>query len=151
MKDTAFTFKIDKEGVWYHEGVEITHERTYCYLNSLLQCDNHGVYYIEAEGNKWYVEVEDTPFIIVGIKLVQDNMGFIIKLNDATEEFLNPESLIIGKDNIPYCRVKNGRFEARFNRPSYFTLAEHLKYDFTKDLFFLESGNKQYYLGKRDQ
>ena len=150
MSDKAFTFRIDKEGVWYHEGVEITHERIYYYLNSLLQCDDNGVYYIEAEGGKWYVEVEDTPFIVLRLKVAPDNRRLVISLNDGTEEVLNPETLTLRKDNIPYCRVKDGRFEARFNRPSYFSLANYLKHDPTTDSFFLESDNRQYYLSKRD-
>jgi hypothetical protein len=150
MTDRTYTFRIDKEGVWYHEGVEITHERTYYYLNTLLQSYKNYIYYIEAEGNKWYAEVEDTPFVVVVVKVNPDNKGLSIRLNDGTEEVLCPESLTIGKDNIPYCQVKGGRFEARFNRPSYYSLAQSLQYDPARDQFFLESDNKQNYLGKRE-
>jgi len=148
MGENVYTFKIDKEGNWYHEGVEITHELIYSYLYSLLQRDENGLYFIETEGNKWYVEVEDAPFIVIGLKQSPDNRGLIIRLNDGTEEPLSLDSLSIKKDNVPYCKVKGGKSEARFNRPSYFSLAQYIQYDPAQDIFFLEYGGLRHYLPK---
>jgi len=150
MGEGVPTFRIDKEGNWHHEGVEVTHEGVHLYLYSLLQRDEEGNYYLETEGQRWPVEVEDVPFVVVGLTEVTSDQGdkeLIIRLNDGTEERLEIESLLIKHDNVPYCRVKQGRFEARFNRNSYFTLAHYLQYDPDTDSFYLEYGGKRHYIG----
>ena len=49
----------------------------------------------------------------------------IILLNDFTEENLDMESLYFSK-NIPYCMVKDKRFEAKFSRAALFQLSEKI-------------------------
>ena len=47
----------------------------------------------------------------------------MILLNDFTEEVLDVASLYFSK-NIPYCLVKNKKFEAKFSRAALFQLSE---------------------------
>jgi len=52
---------------------------------------------------------------------------FYVILNDETREKLELDTLCISKENIPYIRVKNGEFEARFLRPAYYEFMKYLK------------------------
>ena len=49
--------------------------------------------------------------------------GFIVRLNDDTEEPLDASMLTVGAANVLYTRVKDGRHRARFLRPAYYQLA----------------------------
>jgi hypothetical protein len=114
---------IDKDGRWYHEGIEITHERLYLYLNECLTISEEEGYFLKSGDNIYKIEVEDTPFVVKKIRCEGEN--FILTLNDNKEENLDINTLEF-KNNIPYCKVKNGKFLARFLRNSYFQLAEHI-------------------------
>ena len=114
---------IDKDGRWYHEGIEITHERLYLYLNECLDIDGEGGYSLKTGGNIYRIEVEDAPFVVKKIRYEEEN--FILTLNGNKEESLDLNSLNI-RNNIPYCRVKNGRFIARFLRQSYLQLSKYI-------------------------
>jgi len=118
-------FFIDKRGNWFQDGIKIQHRLTYLYNNKLLSRDDKGRYYLDEGSGKLYIEVEDTPFMV---KMV-DKRGedFYVILNDETREKLELDTLCISKENIPYIRVKNGEFEARFLRPAYYEFMKYLK------------------------
>lgn len=145
-------FRIDREGNWHHQGVEVTHRGVYFYLYRLLQQEESGRFFIQNEEGKWYVEVEDAPFVVTQLERLPSSgkpgnpLQFTLTLNDGTQEPLDLSTLWIPQDNIPYCRVKGGRFQARFNRLSYFKLAEWVAYDEQRDAFYLpiEGGERHY-------
>ncbi|RJP58291.1 MAG: hypothetical protein C4549_04040, partial [Deltaproteobacteria bacterium] len=93
-----------------------------------------------------YLDVEDTPFVVkeVGFQDV-----FKIVLNDESEETLLLGTLWIGRDNVLYCKVKDKRFDARFNRPSYYELTKYIAYDEAKDEYFIPVDGIRYYLEQR--
>ena len=47
----------------------------------------------------------------------------LLNLNDSSSESLNIDTLIF-KDNIPYCSVKEGKYEAKFSRPALHQIAK---------------------------
>jgi uncharacterized protein len=71
------------------------------------------------------VEVEDAPYSIV--RLEPAGEGFTLTLNDLTREPLDPATLRLGAGDAPYCRVKGGRFEARFSRAAAWQLLQHME------------------------
>ena len=77
--------------------------------------------------------------------LSREKSFFKIFLNDETEEELNLESLSVGKDNVLYCAVKNGKFKARFLRPSYYRLTEHMLQE-GEDRFYIPLNGRKYYI-----
>jgi hypothetical protein len=117
-------FFIDKEGNWYQDGIPVLHRWTYLHNNKLLRRDEEGRYYVDEGSGRLYVQVEDTPFVVKMIDRRED--GFYIILNDETQEKLDFNDLWMGKENIPYTRVKNGMYEARFLRPAYYELTRHM-------------------------
>lgn len=132
---------IDKEGNWYQDGYPVVHRRTYLYNNKLLKRDEKGRYYINEGRGRVYVEVEDTPFVIKDISVNEEGQPVVI-LNDETTEIMDLSSLLV-KNNVPYIKVKDREFTARFNRPSYYRLAELIQKEGNK--YYIDvKGNRNY-------
>jgi len=116
--------RLDREGRWFHEDVEITHQLTLDLFNRSIRKCADGGYCLEV-GAEWArIEVEDTPYLVKRVDLKND--GAIIRLSDATEEPLDPATLRVGRENVLYCTVKGGEFPARFLRPAYYQLMQRL-------------------------
>jgi hypothetical protein len=96
-----------------------------------MELDARHGYLINWNGRRCYVDVEDTAFVVWGISShdrgSETDAHIILVLSDDSQEELKPETLFIGKGNVPYCKIKNGAFPARFNRAAYYQLAEHIK------------------------
>ena len=141
-KEINYRFLIDKRGNWFQDGIKIQHRLTYLYNNKLLKRDEEGNYYLDEGSGKLYIKVEDTPFVVKMIDKKGDD--FYIILNDETQEKLDLNTLSINNENIPYAKVKNTEFDARFTRPAY--------YEFMKDLireddnFYIMSNEKKHLL-----
>jgi hypothetical protein len=125
---------IDREGVWYFCGSEMKRKDIVQYLYKYLKRDLDGNYLIEIEDDRCNVRVEDTPFIIrrvaVGFSRNSRQLYIDLSLNDGSSEGLNLDApLRIAKANVMYCKVKKGEHEARFSRPAYYQLCEHIEYD----------------------
>jgi len=130
---------LDKEGRWFHEGVEITHPLTIELFSRSVVKDPSGGYRLQI-GREWAkIKVEDTPYMIKTVE-IQPNQVLIL-LNDKSVEKLEPDTLWIGKGNVLYCRVKNGEYPARFLRPAYYQQMQALKEKDNK--FYLEIGNQR--------
>ncbi len=126
------TFRIDRDGTWRHEGQEVTHPGVLrnLYANLRVEGDRH---YLELGAYRIPVEVANAPFVVIRAEplIPPDDMpdGFRIYLSDGTEELLQPETLWLGPTGVPYCRVKGGRFTARFSLAAWLQLAEFLRED----------------------
>ncbi len=137
---------IDKEGRWYHEGVEII-RRDYIqdfFRNMTLDAQGH--YVITWQGRRCYVDVADTAHVIWNVVFQagpgSGNDGFTLSVSDDSKEDLAPETLHVGKDHVLYCRIRNATFPARFSRAAYYTLAAHIE---EKDgVFYLPVNGKKY-------
>ncbi len=89
------------------------------------------------------VIVHDAPFVVTTVDHQPDGSVWI-KLSDGTTEELKPDCLWIGNDNIPYSKVKNGVFHARFSRAAYYQLARHIVMDEKEGKYYLGTGNRKY-------
>jgi len=116
--------RIDRDGAWFHEDEEVTHEGILASLRDALQVDATG-YFIQIGQVRVPVEVADAPYSIVRLEPAGD--GFTLTLNDLTREPLDPATLRLGQWDAPYCRVKGGRFEARFSRAAAWQLLQHME------------------------
>ena len=122
---------IDKEGRWYHRGAEMIHREFIRLFYNNMELDSRGRYVIDWQGQRCYVEVEDTAFVVRRVvyqdKGKDENERFILSLSDDTEEDLFPDTLYVGQDNVLYCSVKNHTFPARFNRAAYYQFAAYVE------------------------
>ena len=121
-----YEIKIDKDGIWYYNGAHMFRKEILCVFFQNLSIDECGRYLIELGPERCYLDVEDTAFVVAAVyktKLPGNGREQIdILLNDDSCEKLEISSLYIGEDNVLYCRVKEGRFTARFSRNSYYQL-----------------------------
>ena len=143
---TPPSIKVDKDGTWYYEGREIIRKEILSLFYESLHLDEDG-YYLEIDGERARLEVEDTVFLVQGAVLVKnDEEAFLIRLNDGTEERLDLDTFRIAEGNIPYCLVKGGRFSARFLRLPFYQVAQHARHDEDTDEYFLLFNGKKYSL-----
>jgi len=125
---------IDREGIWYFCGAEMKRIDIVQHFYKYLKRDLDGHYSIEIEDDRCSVRVEDTPYVIrsivVGFSPNSGQPTIDLSLNDGSNERLSLGTpLRIGEDNVLYCMVKNGEYEARFSRPAYYQFCEHIDYD----------------------
>ena len=132
--------RIDVDGDWLDDDVAITHAGILANLRSLLKRDAQG-YFIQTRV-RIPVEVEDVPFVVSRI----ERRGEILHafLNDGTEADVDPASLRVGSDDVPYCAVKGGAFEARLSRAAAFQLLAMADYDEATGRGALRLGGREY-------
>ncbi|GAB4343487.1 MAG: hypothetical protein Kow0099_21990 [Candidatus Abyssubacteria bacterium] len=133
-----YELRIDYEGRWYHEGVEIVRDDIRTLFSRNLRRDKDGGYYIEIGRDEAPVVVEDAPFVVLRVTEASDGLSLL--LSDGTLEPLDPRTLTFTGDNVPYCRVRGG-LEARFSRAAYYQLARFISYDEHKDTYCLNIGD----------
>ncbi len=122
---------IDKEGQWFHKGVEMVRREFVRSFYKQMEMDDAGRYLIRQNADLCYVDVEDTAFVVRRVSATSKGSdkgaGFILNLSDDAEEELMPDTLYLGEKNILYCKVKDRTFPARFNRAAYYQLASHIE------------------------
>ena len=142
--------KIDKEGVWYYRGSHMFRKDILCIFFENLKIDECGKYMIELGNERCYLDVEDTAFVVEEVTKTRqqqdENDQMYILLTDDTREKLDLNTLHVGKDNVMYCRVKNGKFGARFSRKSYYQLAEFIEQGQKEDTFFINLNGEKYFI-----
>ena len=140
--------KIDKEGIWYYKGAHMFRKEILCVLFEHLKIDEGGKYLIELDEERYYLDVEDTAFVVAAVyknKLPDDGRDQLdVLLNDDSCEKLEMNSLYVGKDNVLYCWVKEGRFTARFSRKSYYQLAEFIEKSEIGNNYFINLNGEKY-------
>lgn len=101
-----------------------------------------GRYQVFCQGEECRITVEDVPYVIRDLDFFPDHIT--LKFSGNYSEPLDPSTLYVGKENVLYCKVREGRFKARFHRSSYMELAKKIKFDSKKKQFFLVVDKKRY-------
>jgi hypothetical protein len=122
------TFRIDREGVWLHEGVEVTHPGVLRNLYASLRVEGDA-HHLQLGPVRVPVEVADAPFVVERVDVDRDAAVLRAHLSDRTVEALDPASLVLDARGVPYCRVKAGRFRARLSVAAWLQLAAHAEVD----------------------
>lgn len=117
---------IDRDGEWLLDGQPVTHPGIVAHLRQSLRRDERG-YFLPAGAVRHPVEVADAPFVVV--RVVAYDACLRVTLNDGSEEALDPATLRYEPGDVPYCRVRGGRFEARLARPAAWQLGCLVEYD----------------------
>ena len=143
---------IDKEGRWFHKGVEMVRREFIRSFYQQLEMDVAGRYIILWGGKRCYVDVEDTAFVVKRVSSPDEKggkgTGFMIRLSDDTEEELMPDTLYLGESNVLYCKVKARNFPARFNRAAYYQLAAHVEPG--EEGYVLPVNGRKFRIGSKD-
>ena len=137
--------RVDVNGDWFDDDVEITHAGILANLRSVLRRDAQG-YYIQTRV-RIPVEVEDVPFVVARIERLGEMLHAI--LSDGTDAEVDPATLRLGHDDVPYCAVRDGAFEARLSRAATFQLLALADYDEGTGCGTLRVGGREYPLRRR--
>ena len=144
---------IDREGRWFHKGIEMIHREFIRFFYQHMEIDAQGRYVIDWGGDRCYVEVEDTAFLVRRTIFRGGDQAnkerFILSLSDDSQEDLSPDTLFVGNENILYCRVKDRTFPARFVRPAYYQLAEYIVEE--NNEYFLPLNGENHIIRQKDK
>jgi hypothetical protein len=135
--------RIDTDGEWYDDDVQITHAGILANLRGNLKKDAQG-YFIQTRV-RIPVEVADAPLVVGRIERRGDTLH--VWLNDGNEQDVDPATVRIGRGDIPYCVVKNG-FDARLSRAAAYQLLALADYDERSGRGALRLGGRDYILAR---
>lgn len=127
-------FLIKRNGDWLYKGSLITRKPMVCLFASTLKRDALGGYVLETPVERGRIEVEDVPFIVVGINWQGIGRGQKISFVTNMDESImagraHPLRVVhnhVTAEPTPYLHVRAGEgqfaVEARLNRPTYYEL-----------------------------
>lgn len=132
---------LAKSGALFQEGEEITHEKTRSlFLRSIVRTPK-GLYLVQLGNEELDLVVEDTPQFVQAY----DRKSGMLRLNDGTQEKLNPDSLRVSADQSFRCTLENG-WEARFLSPAYYEITKDITEDSSGKGYVLHFLGKSYQL-----
>ena len=136
--------RVDVDGEWWDDDVQITHPGVVANLRGNLQRDAGG-YFIQTRV-RIPVQVADAPFVVTRIE--RRGNALHAWLNDGAEEDVDPGTLRIGPGDVPYGAVKGGAFEARLSRAAAFQLLALADYDERSGRGTLRLGAREYVIAR---
>jgi hypothetical protein len=145
--DPTRKISFGKDGWWYANDERIHNRRINTLFSQHLRKTEAGNYEIAIGWDKVAVEIDDAPYVVTWVT-GNPQEGFTLRLNDESEERLDPTTLSIGQENVLYCRVKNGEHPARFLRSAYYQITAYVQEDAETGTFVLRLGNATYQIGK---
>ena len=131
------------DGRWYADGEPVLHKKLANLFSRYLRRKRTGGYEIWID-DRYHadVEVDDTPYVVVGVDVDPDD-DIYVELNDGSTEHLAGDTLQVSNADVLYCAVKNGTERARFLRPAYHQLADRIEQT-EAGRFTLRCGAKHY-------
>jgi hypothetical protein len=140
--------RVDEEGDWFYDGNKIFRAEILEVFCSRLEQMPTGEFFLSDSNGPCLIDVADAPFVVSRVDFEKDESGgerIVIQLKNIAEpQVLDPGTLTIGKDNVLYCSVFDGRFIARLSRPAYYQLAEFIREDETSQSFYIELNGARY-------
>jgi hypothetical protein len=142
---------VDEEGDWFYRGNKIVRDDIVELFLDNLQIDENGNFSVEWNQSKCALTAADTPFVVSRVDRVESQADrgeqILLRLRHfSREEVLNAATLHVGRGNVLYCRVRNGRFPARFSRPAYYQVAEWVREDEKSGRFYVDLGGNRFYI-----
>lgn len=145
--DRNYYYYLDKEGTIWHDGTEITDPRFALIVHRGMTRTDNG-FLVRCQGENCYFQVEDVPYIVQDLALHKDEKGRLRQIDlifpGGYTETLDPSTLTTSTENVLYCKVRNGLFDARFSRKSYFHLAPFIEENSDLQSYTLPVGGKYY-------
>ena len=141
--DSTRKISFGKDGWWYANDERIHNRRINTLFSQHLRKTPAGTYEIAIGWDKVVVEIDDAPYVVTRVTGDTEH-GLVLRLNDESEELLDPTTLSIGSENVLYCVVKGQEHTARFSRPAYYQLATYIQEDTITGAFLLHLSNATY-------
>lgn len=141
---------LDESGQFWHDGEKVLHRPMARAFASWIRRHPDNGRYILSNGFDWtYFTVQDAPFFVEALRCVSDDAGshLLLSLSDASEEPLDPGTIVVGPSDAVYVTVKGG-LEARFTPHAQLALAPYLAYGPSGECE-LVLGDRRYPIGVR--
>lgn len=120
--DPPKAFKIDFNGHWFHGGQEIKREALVkLFAERALKIDESGHYWLSTPYEKYPVEVEDVPFIIVDYRKDGDDFIFTTNIGDTINAKIEMRHNPREGMELPYIHIRDGLY-ARLSRAVYYEI-----------------------------
>lgn len=133
--------RIDRDGYVWHEGEKVLHDKLARALASWVAVDPETDRYVLRNPLDWcFITVDDAPLVVRSVRPASSS--YELELSDGSIEPLDPATLRIDADDVPYCDVRGGTLPARFGRNAAFVLLEHVRAD--RDRYQLDVGGHPY-------
>lgn len=139
--DPTRKISFGKDGWWYANDERIHNRRINMLFSQHLRKTSEGTYEIAIGWDRVAVEIDDTPYVITRVS-GDTEQGFTLRLNDESEEALEPHTLHVGQEHVLYCRVKGQEHPARFLRSAYYQLTAYMEEDSTTRACMLKVGDR---------
>ncbi len=133
---------IDAEGHLWHDGSEFEDPGLLKFFMKKLERLPDGKMRVMCQGETCLFETEDVPYVIQGIE--PKPSGIELTFPGNYRETLDPTTLRVGKDNVLYCKVRDGLFDARFNRKAYWDLAKQVDVDPMDHRYYFQWKDRRY-------
>lgn len=133
--------QVTPEGEMFHQGAPLIHPGILELIYESVHLED-GIYVLRLGEQACQLEVADTFHVVA--RVVEQDGGLLLTLNDGTKEMLDPETLWVGDNDVIYCQVKGGAFPARLLRAAYYQLAALVEEG--AEGFALRLGGKMYAL-----
>ncbi|WP_457808137.1 DUF1285 domain-containing protein [Kushneria sp. EE4] len=120
--------RVDRQGVWWHEGAAVEHPRVLRTLSRLLRRESDGHHYLVTPVEKWRIRVEDCPLLIVDAAcqaLADGNPCWILTTQTGEHATLNGDCHLVLDEatDIPRVSLRHG-LSARLSRQCWYYLVE---------------------------
>lgn len=119
--------RLDRDGVFWHQGSPIEHPRlTRALLRWLDLRPSDGRPIVRLDERRYaYVHVDDAMLLVTSILWRGDRP--IAVLNDGTEEPLALDTLTVAGDDALYCKARDRELPARITPSAALSLADHVE------------------------
>ena len=121
------SIRLDEEGNWWHRGVRFDNKRLMALFSSSVGRTEGGTWVLEIPPFTYPIEVVDVGYFVQRIEIDDVDGKVQLHLLGGHSESLNMSTLRYEEGRGFWCRIKEGRFEARFKRSAYYALAEQIE------------------------
>lgn len=135
-------YHFDADGHLWHEGTEIDDPQVLNIFMRKMEVLPAGGWKVLCQGEVCLLTAEDVPYVVQQVTFSPKQV--ILTFPGGYTEPLDPATLEVGRRNVLYCGVRDGKFTARFNRSSYLDLAKQVEFDSKSKVFFLIVDKRRY-------
>jgi hypothetical protein len=126
-----FDMRIARDGTWFYHGSPIARKPLVKLFASVLGRDEDGVYWLTTPVEKGRVEVDDAPFLAVGLEVAGAGRDQVLRFrtnvdDEVTADADHPIRVALdaaSREPAPYLLVR-GRLEALIARSVFYELVE---------------------------
>jgi hypothetical protein len=141
-EERVWHYYIDTEGHLWHEETELEDPKLLKFFMQKMEILPDGRFQVICQGETCFITAEDVPYVVQNIIISPSTIELIF--SGGYQETLDPKTLWVGKANVLYCKVRQAKFTARFNRKSYFELSKLVKFNPQKNVYFLTLDDQNY-------